>query len=43
MSALVMGCGAQAPVGVDDVSMISTSYPEFFNHMAALGAEIGAD
>ncbi|WP_430431174.1 3-phosphoshikimate 1-carboxyvinyltransferase [Oceanicaulis sp.] len=42
MSALIMGCGAQAPVGVDDVSMIATSYPDFFDHMAALGAEISA-
>ena len=43
MSALIMGCGAQAPVSVDDVSMIATSYPDFFDHMAVLGAEIGAD
>lgn len=40
MSALVMGCAAQNPVGVDDVTMIDTSYPEFFAHMAALGADI---
>ncbi len=40
MSALVMGVAAQNPVGVDDVSMIDTSYPEFFAHMAALGADI---
>lgn len=43
MSALILGCGAQAPVSVDDVRMIATSYPDFFDHMAALGAEIGAD
>ena len=40
MSALIMGLGAQAPVSVDDVGMIATSYPDFFGHMAALGAEI---
>lgn len=40
MSALVMGTAAQAPVSVDDVSMIATSYPGFFNDMAALGADI---
>ena len=40
MSALVMGTAAQAPVSVDDVSMIATSYPEFLDHMAMLGADI---
>lgn len=40
MSALVMGLGAQAPVSVDDVSMIATSYPDFLDHMTALGAQI---
>ena len=40
MSALVMGVGAKAPVAVDDVSMIATSYPDFFNHMRKLGADI---
>lgn len=40
MSALVMGMAAQAPVAVDDVAMIATSYPDFFDHMAALGADI---
>lgn len=40
MSALVMGIKAQKPVAVDDVSMIETSYPEFFDHMAQLGANI---
>jgi 3-phosphoshikimate 1-carboxyvinyltransferase len=38
MSALVMGTAAKAPVSVDDVAMIATSYPDFFAHMAALGA-----
>jgi 3-phosphoshikimate 1-carboxyvinyltransferase len=40
MSALVMGAAAKAPVAVDDIAMIATSYPEFFDHMAALGAGI---
>ncbi len=41
MSALVMGVAARAPVSVDDVAMIATSYPAFFDDMAALGADIG--
>ncbi|MCA8898905.1 MAG: 3-phosphoshikimate 1-carboxyvinyltransferase [Hyphomonas sp.] len=40
MSALVMGTAAQAPVHVDDISMIDTSYPDFLAHMASLGADI---
>jgi 3-phosphoshikimate 1-carboxyvinyltransferase len=40
MSALVMGSAAKTPISVDDIAMIATSYPEFFEHMAALGAEI---
>jgi 3-phosphoshikimate 1-carboxyvinyltransferase len=40
MSALVMGSAAKAPVGVDDIAMIATSYPEFFDHMTALGAKV---
>lgn len=40
MSALVMGTAAKAPVSVDDIAMIATSYPEFLAHMAALGADI---
>ncbi|MEM1150227.1 MAG: 3-phosphoshikimate 1-carboxyvinyltransferase, partial [Pseudomonadota bacterium] len=40
MSALVLGTAAQAPVSVDDVSMIATSYPDFLEHMASLGADI---
>ncbi len=38
MSGLVMGLGARAPVTVDDVAMIATSYPGFFDDFAALGA-----
>ncbi|MCL4152163.1 UNVERIFIED_CONTAM: hypothetical protein GTU68_048848 [Idotea baltica] len=41
MSALIMGTAAQAPVRVDDISMIDTSYPDFLAHMAELGADIG--
>jgi len=41
MSALVMGASARKEVAVDDIAMIATSYPEFFDHMAALGARIG--
>jgi len=40
MSALVMGCASQKPVTVDDVASVATSYPEFFAHMQALGADI---
>jgi 3-phosphoshikimate 1-carboxyvinyltransferase len=40
MSALVMGTAAKQPVAVDDIAMIATSYPEFFDHMAALGADV---
>ncbi|MFT3722091.1 MAG: 3-phosphoshikimate 1-carboxyvinyltransferase [Hyphomonadaceae bacterium] len=40
MSALVMGSAAKDAVSVDDIAMIATSYPEFFDHMATLGAEV---
>lgn len=40
MSALVMGSAAKDAVSVDDIAMIATSYPEFFDHMAALGAAV---
>lgn len=40
MSGLVLGLGAQAPVAVDEVAMIATSYPGFFRDMAAAGAVI---
>jgi 3-phosphoshikimate 1-carboxyvinyltransferase len=36
----VMGSAAKSPVSVDDVAMIATSYPEFFDHMAAFGADV---
>ena len=40
MSGLVLGLAAKQPVTVDDVAMIATSYPGFFEDMAALGARI---
>ena len=40
MSALVMGSAAKTGVSVDDIAMIATSYPEFFDHMATLGAQV---
>lgn len=40
MSALVMGTAAQQPISIDDAAMIATSYPDFFAHMAELGADI---
>lgn len=40
MSALVMGTASQAPVSVDDTSMIATSYPDFMAHMARFGGDI---
>jgi 3-phosphoshikimate 1-carboxyvinyltransferase len=42
MSGLVLGLGAKEPVTVDDVAMIATSYPGFFDDMTALGAEIAS-
>jgi 3-phosphoshikimate 1-carboxyvinyltransferase len=38
MSFLVMGLGAQAPMSVEDVSMIATSFPDFIDLMTGLGA-----
>jgi 3-phosphoshikimate 1-carboxyvinyltransferase len=43
MSALVMGSAAKDVVSVDDIAMIATSYPEFFDHMATLGANVTRD
>ena len=40
MSALVLGLRATGGVGVDDASMIATSYPTFFEDMRALGAAV---
>jgi 3-phosphoshikimate 1-carboxyvinyltransferase len=40
MAFLVMGLAARAPVTVDDVSMIATSFPEFESLMRGLGAAL---
>jgi len=40
MAFLVLGLAAQAPVTVDDSSMIATSFPEFRGLMQELGASI---
>jgi 3-phosphoshikimate 1-carboxyvinyltransferase len=40
MAFLVMGLASEQPVGVDDSSMIATSFPEFLGLMRGLGAEI---
>lgn len=40
MSALVLGLVADAPVQIDDASMIATSFPTFFDMMETLGATI---
>ena len=42
MSFLVAGLASDKPVEIDDCSMIATSFPEFFDLMAELGAEIAA-
>jgi 3-phosphoshikimate 1-carboxyvinyltransferase len=40
MSFLVLGLAAEAPVAVDDASMIATSFPEFEGSMKKLGARL---
>ncbi len=40
MSALILGLNAEAPVHIDDGSMIATSFPTFFELMKTLGAII---
>lgn len=40
MSFLVMGLASEKPVTVDDRAMIATSFPEFMDLMAGLGAQI---
>jgi 3-phosphoshikimate 1-carboxyvinyltransferase len=42
MSFLVMGLASQAPMSVEDVSMIATSFPDFIELMQSLGAEFEA-
>jgi len=40
MSFLVLGMAADKPIGVDDVDAITTSYPDFINHMDQIGASL---
>jgi 3-phosphoshikimate 1-carboxyvinyltransferase len=40
MSFLVMGLASTKPVGVDDVTFIATSFPDFLPLMARLGGRI---
>jgi len=40
MSFLVMGLASEHPVGIDDSSMIATSFPQFMDLMEGLGAGI---
>ena len=40
MSALILGLASESPIRVDDVSMIATSFPDFFDLMAEIGANI---
>jgi len=41
MSFMIAGLAAKNPIGIDDASMIATSFPEFENLMRGLGAEFG--
>ncbi|WP_047453994.1 3-phosphoshikimate 1-carboxyvinyltransferase [Rhizobium rhizogenes] len=43
MSFLVMGLASEHPVRVDDSAMIATSFPEFFDLMAKLGADMDVE
>ncbi len=40
MAFLILGTAAKSVIGVDDVSAITTSYPDFLEHMTTLGAKI---
>jgi len=40
MSFLTLGLAAGAPVTVDDMTMIATSFPGFVGLMTALGAQL---
>ncbi len=42
MSALILGLQSEAPICIDDGSMIATSFPSFFDLMNELGAKITA-
>ena len=41
MAFLCLGLIAEQPVTVDDQTMIATSFPQFFDLMRDLGAQIG--
>lgn len=41
MAFLILGLGAEEPVTVDDVTMITTSFPVFVPMMTGLGAQLG--
>jgi len=43
MSFLVLGLGADQPIGVDEPGMIATSFPGFTDLMTGLGAHIDAE
>ncbi|MBI1383365.1 MAG: 3-phosphoshikimate 1-carboxyvinyltransferase [Rhizobiales bacterium] len=43
MAFLTLGLASDAPVRVDDVSMIATSFPQFFSLMGSLGATFVED
>jgi len=43
MAFLVMGLGAENPVGIDDLRPIFTSFPSFFSLMRGLGADLQGD
>jgi 3-phosphoshikimate 1-carboxyvinyltransferase len=43
MSFLVMGLASEHPVRIDDSAMIATSFPEFFDLMAELGADMDVE
>ena len=40
MSALVMGLGSMAGIGIDDDAMIATSFPNFLDCIASMGGDI---
>jgi 3-phosphoshikimate 1-carboxyvinyltransferase len=39
MAFLILGLGADAPVTIDDISFVATSFPSFQSLMASLGAK----
>ncbi|WP_019960686.1 3-phosphoshikimate 1-carboxyvinyltransferase [Woodsholea maritima] len=43
MSGLILGLSSKLPSKVDDVAMIATSYPTFFDDMAQIGARIESE